>query len=165
MPDEALQWRQWLERHGAALLLFARQWSTTPANAEDAMQNGFLKFWANRAKARDELAYLYACVRSAAMDLGRRERRREARELGARQPDLSAFEPPLERSERQASVEAAINQLPADQREVIVMKIWGGLTFAQISEALDIPPNTAASRYRYALNRLETELAEEVARD
>jgi DNA-directed RNA polymerase specialized sigma24 family protein len=41
LADEALQWRRRLERHGAALLLFARQWSTTPANAEDAMQNGF----------------------------------------------------------------------------------------------------------------------------
>jgi len=45
------------------------------------------------------------------------------------------------------------------------MKIWGGLTFAQIAEALGVPLNTAASRYRYALQRLEAELSEEKARE
>lgn len=109
--NDALRWRQWLERHGAALVLFARQWSTTQADAEDAMQNGFLKFWQTRSKAHDELAYLYACVRSAAMDLGRSERRREARKLVARPANSSSFEPVLERLERQASIEAALQQL------------------------------------------------------
>lgn len=159
-----------LERHGAALILFARQWSTTSADAEDAMQNGFLKFWETRSRARDELAYLYACVRSAAMDLKRSDRRRDAhelsaRELSARRPDESAFEAPLEQSERNAAIESALRQLPGDQREVVVMKIWGALTFAQIAEALGIPLNTAASRYRYALARLEADLAREVAHD
>jgi RNA polymerase sigma-70 factor (ECF subfamily) len=62
-------------------------------------------------------------------------------------------------------IEAALNQLPGDQREVVVMKIWGALTFAQIGEALGIPLNTAASRYRYALSRLGAELSEEVSRE
>jgi RNA polymerase sigma-70 factor (ECF subfamily) len=165
LAGEADRWRQWLTRHGAALLLFARQWSATPADAEDAMQDGFLRFWKTRSRAREELAYLYACVRSAAMDLGRGEHRRELREASAPAADESAFEPAIERAERRAMIESALNQLPGDQREVVVMKIWGGLTFAQIAQALEIPLNTAASRYRYALARLETELSEEVAHD
>jgi len=44
--------------------------------------------------------------------------------------------------------------LPAPQREVITLKVWGGLTFAEIAATLDIPPNTAASRYRYGLEEL-----------
>ncbi len=104
------------------------------------MQNGFLNFWKNRAKARDEVAYLYACVRTAAMDLTRAGRRRDHRELHAQPFIPSAFEPAIERLERQASIEAAIQRLAGDQREVVVMKIWGGLTFSQIAEALDIPP-------------------------
>jgi len=147
------------------MVLFARQWSATQADAEDAAQNGFLKFWRTRSRAKDELAYLYACVRSAAMDLGRGDRRRNAREINSAKPDESAFEPSLERSERQAAIEAALNQLPGDQREVVVMKIWGGLTFAQIAEALGVPLNTAAARYRYAIAKLETELSEETARE
>jgi RNA polymerase sigma-70 factor (ECF subfamily) len=147
------------------LVLFARQWSASQADAEDAAQDGFLKFWKTRSQARDEVAYLYACVRGAAMDIGRGDRRRENRQMAAAQPEQSAFEPSLENAERQAAIEAALGQLPGDQREVVVMKIWGGLTFAQIAEALGIPPNTAASRYRYALAKLETALSEETARE
>ena len=58
-----------------------------------------------------------------------------------------------------------MTQLPADQREVVVLKIWAALTFTQIGEALGIPLNTAASRYRYALARLETSLSEEVTHE
>jgi RNA polymerase sigma-70 factor (ECF subfamily) len=161
----AQHWRTLLDRHGPALLLFARQWSATRVDAEDAVQQGFCRFWASRRRARDELAYLYACVRSAAMELGRGQRRRANREhASSRDEGTSAFAPAaaVERAERLAAIEAALNQLPADQREVVVLKIWGGLTFAQIAEAIAISPNTAASRYRYALLRLEQELAAEV---
>jgi RNA polymerase sigma-70 factor (ECF subfamily) len=44
--------------------------------------------------------------------------------------------------------------LPLEQREVITLKIDGGLTFAQIAEILHVNPNTAASRYRYAMEKL-----------
>jgi RNA polymerase sigma-70 factor (ECF subfamily) len=165
LVDDAARWRTWLGRHGAALLLFARQWSASRADSEDAVQNGFLKFWRSRQNATDEIAYLYACVRSAAMDLGRGARRRDVHEHRAAEIMRSAFEVSPERAEREAAIEAALNQLPGDQREVIVMKIWSDLTFAQIGEALAISPNTAASRYRYALARLEQELSEELAHD
>lgn len=164
MANEADRWREWLARHGAALVLFAQQWSVSRADAEDAMQEGFLKFWKTRSRARDEVAYFYACVRSAAMDLGRSERRRDAREMKSRTGDETAFEFSVERVEREQMIEAALNQLPGDQREVVVMKIWGGLTFSQIGEALHVPLNTAASRYRYAMLRLTEELSE-VAHD
>jgi RNA polymerase sigma-70 factor (ECF subfamily) len=164
--ERADRWRQVLELHGAALLLFARQWTSGRADAEDAVQDGFVRFWKTRSRARDELAYLYACVRSAAMDQGRGRRRRAAHERAAPQrDDASAFELELEHAERTMLIEAALNQLPGDQREVVVMKIWGALTFAQIGEALGIPLNTAASRYRYALSRLGAELSEEVSRE
>jgi RNA polymerase sigma-70 factor (ECF subfamily) len=165
LTQNAEPWRRWLEQHAAALVLFARQWSATQADAEDAAQSGFLKFWRTRSKARDELAYLYTCVRSAAMDIGRGDRRRDARETASAREDVSAFEPTMERAERQAAIEAALNQLPGDQREAVVLKIWAGLTFAQIAEALNVPQSTAASRYRYALARLEAELSEETAHD
>jgi len=161
--DEPDRWRQWLDRHGPALVLFARQWSATRADAEDAVQNGFLKFWRTRDTAREALPYLYACVRTAAMDLGRGERRRDRYERANEQADAAAFEFPVERHEREAAIETALGQLPGDQREVVAMKIWGGLTFAQIGEALGVPLSTAASRYRYALTRLEQELSEEMA--
>jgi RNA polymerase sigma-70 factor (ECF subfamily) len=160
LAHDADRWRQVLAEHGPALLLFARQWSASGADAEDAVQNGFVKFWKNRKRARDELAYLYSCVRSAAMDLGKGERRRRA--LLARRAG-PAFEISSDRAEREAAIEAALALLPGDQREAIIMKIWGGLTFAQIGEALGVSMNTVASRYRYALVRLHAELSAEVS--
>ena len=98
------------------------------------------------------------------MDFGRSERRRDARDRRSPAPvDAPAFDFASERREREAVIEAALDQLPGDQREVVVMKIWGGLTFAQIGTALGVPLSTAASRYRYALARLEQELSEEMA--
>lgn len=163
MANDADRWRELLRRHGAALLLFARQWSTSRADAEDAVQGGFVRFWETRGRARDEVAYLYACVRSAAMDIGRGQRRRERRQQAVARDEESAFTIVAERVERQARIESALSQLPADQREVVVMKIWGGLTFAQIGEIQDVPMNTAASRYRLALQRLAADLAEEMS--
>jgi RNA polymerase sigma-70 factor, ECF subfamily len=165
--DELDDWRPWLARHGPGLALFARQWTVCVADAEDAVQDGFVRFWQARGRSRGE-GYLYACVRTAAMDLSRsqrRSRRRETRVAIARDPQAgaSAFTPA--HAELAAAVESALAQLPAGQREVLVMKLWGGLTFAQIAVATGINPNTAASRYRYALQRLQTELAEEVSRD
>ena len=50
--------------------------------------------------------------------------------------------------------------LPTHLREVVTLKIWGKLTFRQIANALDLPPATAASRYRYALEHLRNTLEE-----
>jgi RNA polymerase sigma-70 factor (ECF subfamily) len=47
-----------------------------------------------------------------------------------------------------------MSQLPEMYREVITLKMWGGLTFGEIAETLAIPANTAASRYRYGLLEL-----------
>jgi RNA polymerase sigma-70 factor (ECF subfamily) len=54
---------------------------------------------------------------------------------------------------------SSVQTLSEKLREVIVMKIWGGLTFAQIAEVLKVSHNTAASRYRYALEQLQKKLS------
>ena len=161
-------WRAWLGRHGPAMLLLARQWVGGRADAEDVVQEAFLRFWRSRDRADDPIAYLYACVKRAALDWqrgGRRRVRREEEAASARgtgaadEPLLTA---PMEREERRAAVEAALAGLPEAQREVLVLKVWAGLSFPQIAAALDIPADTAASRYRYALAKLRGLLAEEL---
>src|SRR5262249_37983402 len=57
-----------------------------------------------------------------------------------------------------ALVEGALRSLPGEQREVLVLRIWGGLTFAEIATALDQSINTVASRHRYALDALRRQL-------
>jgi RNA polymerase sigma-70 factor (ECF subfamily) len=161
--SEDESWRQWLGRHGPALLLLARQHCHSAAHAQDAVQDGFLRFWKSRERAIDATAYAFACVRSAAIDLSRGRRRRDRHESQGVPPLIEVFEPAagLEQEELRRAVEAALANLPAEQREVLVLKIWGGLTFAQIAAAVDVNPDTAASRYRYALGRLQTALRQE----
>ena len=160
------QWDDWLSRHGPAMLLLARQIVPARADAEDVVQEAFIRFWAARGRVTDPVAYLFACVRSAALDWRRAGTRRGRREEAAARPespgDASHFEPAVERDERRAAIEAAVATLPEAQREVLVMKVWAKLSFPQIGLALDIPPDTAASRYRYALAKLRGQLAEEL---
>ena len=155
-------WAVWLDHHGAALVLLARQWVANRADAEDVVQEAFVRFWRTRQKVAEPAGYLYACVKSCALDW-QRGRRRQARreETVARAEADTLFDRFLEQQERLAAIEAGLARLPDEQREVLVMKIWGGLSFVEIAAALEISPNTAASRYRYALAKLREELAEE----
>jgi len=163
-------WQGWVRRHGPGLLLAARQWVPGPADAEDVVQEAFLRFWRSRGRAADgpvtdPVAYLYACARRCALEWGRGGRRRARREAAVARPEGlpadAALFAPIEHDERRDRVEAALAKLPGPQREVLVMKVWGGLSFPQIAEALRIPANTAASRYRYALTKLRERLAQE----
>jgi RNA polymerase sigma-70 factor (ECF subfamily) len=160
-------WDAWLRRHGPALLLYARQWAPCRADAEEAVQEGFVRFWrAGRGGAPGALPLLYTCVKRSALDLVRRQTRRSAREAAAHAgaPDADPwFETSLERREREAAVEAGLRALPAEQREVLTLKMWGGLTFREVAETLGVPLNTAASRYRYAIAALRERLAAEAA--
>lgn len=127
----------WLELHGPALLLLARQWTPNLLDAEDVVQEAFVRFWRSRATATDPRAYLYACVRHAALDLMRGERRRRRREQAVQATVLSStlLECPVDREEQRLRLEVALESLPAEQREVLVMKMWGDLTFTCLGSA------------------------------
>ena len=60
----------------------------------------------------------------------------------------------MEDRELSQLIQGAMSRLPDIYREVITLKVWGGLTFAEIADTLGIPANTAASRYRYGLVEL-----------
>jgi len=163
-PASICHWQAWLDEHGPALLVLARQWTHDRASAEDLVQEGFLRFWKSREKAADPLAYLYVCIKRCALEWHRSGRRRLQREENTAKPeylDHPLLVAPIELDERRAQIEAALLRLPESQREVLVMKIWGKLSFPQIAEALTISPDTAASRYLYALAKLREQLAEE----
>jgi RNA polymerase sigma-70 factor (ECF subfamily) len=162
MAGASNDWADWLDDHGSALILLAKQWLPSHADAEDVVQEAFIRFWRSRERASDPAAYLYACVKHCALDWQRGRRRRSRREEAVARPEVESwFTGPLEDEERRASIAAALRDLPEEQREVLVMKIWGGLSFPQIGLALRISANTASSRYRYALAKLREQLAEE----
>jgi len=149
------EWREWLKEHGSRLLLCARQWTSSLSEAEDVLQEAFVRYWKNqRHLPGNPNALIITSIRRAAIDQGRSRTRRvnretESYELGDK---VSFFEPG--EGEDHFDLEKALQTLPESQREVVVMKIWGQLTFDEIAEQLGISLNTAASRYRYALAAL-----------
>lgn len=150
-------WQSWFRCYGGRLLLFARQWASSAAGAEDIVQEAFVRFWRSpHRKEADAHVQLFAMVRRAGLDAVRRTLRREARErrAGEMEAPVCWFEPAGDEQTRGAEIQSALEQLPSEQREVVVLKIWGELTFEQIARSLEISPNTAASRYRYALETL-----------
>jgi RNA polymerase sigma-70 factor (ECF subfamily) len=151
-------WKSCFSEVAPGLLLFARQWVQSAADAEDVVQEAFVKFWRRNHKIENR-ALLYAAVRSIALDFIRRDSRRARREATAVRETDEFSEPQFEfEDDTQRALAEAIDFLPCEQREVLVMKIWNELTFAEIAGALGISQNTAASRYRYALAALRNTL-------
>lgn len=128
-------------------------------DAEDAVQEVFVGVVRARRQLRNVenlRAYLFTALRRAALRLAasRRERSLSPEELlGLPAPQTKGPD-----SEQALRLERALQKLPAEQREVVVLKIDGELTFAEIAAVLGISPNTAASRYRYALEKLRAAL-------
>ena len=152
------EWKVCFSELGPGLLLFARQWVQSAADAEDIVQEAFVRFW-QRNHSIEKRGLLYAMVRTIALDLIRRDSRRARREAVAVSESEQAIEPEFQiEGEDQRALAVALDGLPKDQREVLVMKIWNELTFAEIAEVLGISQNTAASRYRYGLATLRKTL-------
>jgi RNA polymerase sigma factor (sigma-70 family) len=151
-------WKTRFSELAPGLVLFARQWVRSQADAEDVVQEAFVRFW-RRDHNIDNRPLLYAAVRSAALDLIRRDGRRARRENEVYSGMAQFSDPQFETiDDSQGVLATSIDRLPHEQREVLVMKIWNELTFAEIAEALEISPNTVASRYRYALAALKKDL-------
>ncbi|CAN5546805.1 sigma-70 family RNA polymerase sigma factor [soil metagenome] len=151
-------WKTCFTQWGPALLLFARRWTNSRAEAEDIVQDAFVRFW-RRQHSIENRALLYATVRSTALDRWRSNQRRARREAAVALERSPHCEPEFtDVDENLQPLAAAVERLPNDQREVVTLKIWNELTFAEIAEVLQISPNTAASRYRYALGALRKTL-------
>jgi len=165
-------WRAWLEEFGPKLLLFARQQTRSHEDAQDVFQDAIVKLVEKNRNGQFVggvaawQPYLYTAIRRLAIDLSRRDDRRHRREdsvgVDISEAHQEAFHPWFESEssddETRDQLEEKLKQLPAKFAEVIVMKIWGERTFAEIGETLGISQNTAASRYRYGLEALKKSL-------
>src|SRR5262245_46029984 len=138
MAQRGESWQAWFVEHAAALVLLARQWVPSRADAEDVVQEAFVRFWRSRDRVEDPAAYLYASVKHCALDWQRSRLRRNRREQATARPEAEPlFAGPIEQDERRAVIEVAVRSLPESQAEVLIMKIWGGLTTPQIATALE----------------------------
>jgi len=159
-------WKSWFARHGAKLLLFARQQSRRPDEAEDLLQEAFVRIWRLYGHTGEVAPGLvYRAIRRLAIDWARSIDRRQAREnrVALDNPLSLSFDRTLEQDERKQALLRAVDRLPHAQKEVVTLKIWGELTFDEISQTLDESLNTVASRYRYALQKLRDFVPEEMS--
>ena len=158
------KWKQWMAVNGHRLLLFARGWAPAQADADDLVQEALMRLWKvqqDKGGIPPDLPLAFSTIRFCGLNRHRSDTRRRKREESI--VYLNDFEdvwldPSVEEDEEALLLRQAVEDLSPKLREVVTMKIWGGLTFAEISESLAISPNTAASRYRYALEQLSQAL-------
>ena len=169
----ASAWRDWLAEHAPKLFLFARNQTRTHEDAQDVLQDAIVKL-VGKIRSGEFVGgqdswqpYLYTTIRRLAIDLSRKNDRRKRREdhvsADIEAEQLEAFHPWFDSEgsdgEVRSQLENALKILPEKFSEVIIMKVWGERTFAQLGEALGISQNTAASRCRYGLEALKRELS------
>ena len=151
------------DEHAQPLFAFLLNLTRDEADTRDVLQEVFVRLArepGHLAGVRDERAFLIRLAHNAAVDLMRRRTSRDRTRDNFAAEQLSPFAPtddPDEQLFREELAEA-LGELPEDQRAVVHLKLWSGLTFEEIATALDIPPNTAASRYRYGLDKLRGRL-------
>ena len=139
--------------HAAALVLFARQWCDCP---EDVVQDAFCKL-VTTSWPDDPGAWLYRVVRNAAIDAGRSTRRRVKREQVAARSVRWFAECEIDGLDAESAV-AALESLDPEMREVIVARLWGGLTLEQIASATGCSASTAHRRYEAGITALRERL-------
>jgi len=149
--------------HAQTLFAFLLNYTRDEADAKDLLQELFVKVARQPGlldAVRDERAFLLRLAHNLAVDLVRRRATRERNYGKLAAESVTLFAPAASVDERAfgEALAGALGELPAEQRAVVHLKLWEGLTFEAIAEALEIPPNTAASRYRYGIDKLRQRL-------
>jgi RNA polymerase sigma-70 factor, ECF subfamily len=141
--------------HGRVLLAYAASLAEDVPLAEDLLHQVFLSLLTGNVTVPEPaLPYLLRAVRNTALNL-QRTRRREVALSG----DERWLEAPPGRNTEAVAIERALRRLPGQQREVVVLRVWAGMTYEEIGRITGCPANTAASRFRYAREHLRTMLA------
>lgn len=157
-------WKEWFQENASRLIAYARQRSQSNEEAEDVVQDALVKLWhyqEERGHVPPDLPLAFSVLRYLGLDRGRRKGRTERRDQKIVQFQIGDdlwLDTPAEDREEAEILRQEVDQLPEKLREVLTLKIWGGLTFAEIGEMLSLSNNTAASRYRYALEQLQKKL-------
>ena len=146
------------DEHAQPLFAFLLNFTRDEADTRDLLQEIFVKLAREPELldgVREKRAFLIRLAHNAAIDLIRRRGTRERTKENFAAEAISIFAPASDPDEKvfRDELSVALGELPEEQRAVVHLKLWGELTFEEIATALEISPNTAASRYRYALDK------------
>ena len=144
------------ELHAPALLLYARIWCRYP---EDALQEAMIELSHQSELPPDPVAWLYQAVRFRSINLHRGERRRNEREREVALDRRPYFVDTMKSDTDAAELEIAMKALPEDVREIVIARIWGGLTFEQISQLNGQSSSSVHRRYHEALDQLKENIS------
>ncbi|HEV3138109.1 MAG TPA: sigma-70 family RNA polymerase sigma factor, partial [Pirellulales bacterium] len=159
--DEAPVWlAKLLEDHGRALVLYARQWCDCP---EDVVQQALFDLVRQRQQPQHVVAWLYRAARNGAISASRQQQRRRRRETVAATSEM-VFEAGGGQIDAQEAAEA-LAALSIELREVVVARIWGELTFAEIAELTGTSLSTAQRRYEQGIRVLQARLENPCGKD
>jgi len=157
------------DRHAAAGYSLALRMCGRRALAEDIVQEAFLSLWRSGTgydRARGSVrSWVLSAVHNRAVDALRRTGAKAGRDvsdegIAERLPAREATDTEVERREESRQVRGALDELPADQRQVIELAYFGGLSHSQIAEMLDLPPGTVKGRMRLGLTKMRSALGE-----
>ena len=157
------------DRHASAGYALAYRMCGRRALAEDIVQEAFLSLWrsgTNYDRARGSVrSWVLSAVHNRAVDALRRAGAKAGRDVSdegiaerLRAPEATDVE--VERREEARQVRGALDELPPDQRQVIELAYFGGLTHSQIADVLDLPPGTVKGRMRLGLTKMRSALGE-----
>ena len=143
------------------MFAFLLSMTRNEADTHDVLQEVFTRLSRDSGLpngVKDERAFLIRMVHNALIDFCRRResRRRKHEKLGDESTNLFATAESADERKFQLELNQALEKLPRHQRAVVHLKLWEDMTFAEIATSLDISPNTAASRYRYGIDKLRT---------
>ncbi|CAN5724970.1 N/A [soil metagenome] len=160
MTDSELE--RCYDAHASGVFHYLVTFTKTETDARDLLQELFIKLARSDSGTvlQNEKAFVYRLAHNLAIDWMRRRKvrwdteERLVKELqegqqGPSDPDMVLLA---------KGFAEALKTLPDEQRTIVQLKLWDGLTFDEIAEVQNIPLNTAASRYRYALEKLRTQL-------
>jgi RNA polymerase sigma-70 factor (ECF subfamily) len=139
--------RKLYDQHSRGLLAYACSILSSFACAEDVLHEVFERLLRSDIEITSPKTYLYRAVRNASLNAIRN---------GRREVELNDawLEGPAGTEPAAVELQLALRELPQEQREIIILHLWGGLTFDDVAIALGISRHTAASRYRYGLSKL-----------
>lgn len=153
----ALDWGAWLQRHGGKLYYFAVHWNAE--DPEDALQHAVVQtaraVTEGRCEAAEDAAlrYAYTTLRHRLHRVREQQEQRQRSESawGREHPLLTADDATEEECRL---VEKALQQLPPEVADIVVLHLWENMNFKDIAALLDLNRNTVAARYRKALSAL-----------
>lgn len=142
-----------LREHGPALVLYAEQLCCT---AEDVVQDAFLRLAQQKEMPANPVAWLYRVVRNGASNARRAASRRGRHESAASSKEW--FESHAEQIVDAREAAQALAHLPDPQREAVVARLWGGLSFEEVAELTGSSVSTAHRRYQSGIRALRERL-------